>query len=312
MLTAAVTTDIHKSEPVKTILNLPVILLTYLCVSTLLLLSNTTSASEEKPLVTPSAMAMGIKHYTINEARISNTGPQVAMQGSNIKLPIGKYEGLGQIFVPQVAIEQTTFKFPNPSFNEKSMYSIKLPMLFIEKYNDNWTRILNITPSWHTDLEAKDEESYSLMGLILWRYTDDTPHSYTIGAGINRLFGEYKPIPMVSYSYQTDRMTRYDLGFPVTKIEHRANQDWSFFSAITPSGGNWRYELDEKQRVNLSYSSWVATLGIRRNLVDKFWLTLEAGKTFEREIDLNNDNSASQKLNIADANVMILSLGLHP
>ncbi|MFT5594174.1 MAG: hypothetical protein ACI8SR_002563 [Oceanicoccus sp.] len=270
------------------------------------------ATAEGTALTTPSLMAMGMKHQTINKAPIADSEYQLAIQRSSINLPIGKYDLLGQMFIPQVAIEQSTFELPNPNFNEKTLYSIKLPMLFIEKYNDNWTRVLNITPSWHTDLEAKDEQSYSLMGLILWRYKDESPHSYTVGAGINRLFGEYKPIPMVAYSYQSSPQTRYDLGFPVTKIEHRANQNWSVFSAIVPLGGNWRYEAENNQRINLSYSSWVATFGVRRNLVDKFWLTLEAGKSFERKIDLNNDSATSQEVSIANANMILFSIGLHP
>jgi hypothetical protein len=267
----------------------------------------------EQPINTPpKSMALGIKYSAISSANIADSDFELAIARTSIHLPIGKYNLLGQMFIPQVAIEKTTFDIPNPNFDKKSMYSIKLPMLFIEKYNENWTRILNITPSWHTDLNAKDEQSYSLMGLLLWRYSDDSPHSYTMGVGINRLFGEYKPVPMGAYSYQASEQTRYDLGFPVTKIEHRNNQHWSVFSAIAPIGGNWRYESDDKERVNLSYTSWVATLGVRRNLIDKFWLTLEAGRTFARTIDLNNDTSASQEVDIADANIIMLSLGLHP
>jgi hypothetical protein len=278
----------------------------------ILMLTSMTTFAEDITLVTPSPIAMGMKHYDIGKAGISGSEYELSMQRSSLHLPIGKYDVLGQIFVPQMAIEQTTFKLPSPNFDQKTMYSIKLPMLFIEKYNDNWTRILNITPSWHTDLKAKDEESYSLMGLILWRYKDESPHSYTVGAGINRLFGKYKPVPMAAYSYQPNPQTRYDLGFPVTKIEHRANQNWSVFSALAPLGGNWRYESQDNQRVNLSYTSWIATLGVRRNLIDKFWLTLEAGRTFEREIDLNDDTSTSQKNDIADASIIMLSIGLHP
>jgi len=270
------------------------------------------NADDDHEYKTPGPMAMGIQHNSINHANINDSEYQLSISRTRIKLPIGKYHLLGQIFIPQVSMEEITFDIPNPDFNRKSMYSIKLPMLFIEKYNDNWTRILNITPSWHTDLKARDEDSYSLMGLILWRYRDDSPHSYTMGAGINRLFGEYKPIPIISYSYRAENHTRYDLGFPVTKVEHRTNQNWSLFSAVAPIGGNWRYELGNQERVNLSYSSWTATVGFRRHLSGQFWLTLEAGRTFARKIDLNNNDSIDHEADIADANIIMLTLGLHP
>lgn len=278
----------------------------------ILVLFSTQVFADTPSYTTPHIMAMGVKHHSINDAKIAGSALKLRMAHTRFHLPIGKYDALGQIFVPQVAIEQTTFDIPNPNFERKDMYTIKLPMMFIEKYDDNWTRILNITPSWHTDLKAKDEQSYSLMGLILWRYKDDSPHSYTLGVGVNRLFGEYKPVPMGAYSYQASAQTRYDVGFPVTKIEHRTHFNWSVFSSIAPQGGNWRYESAEQRRVNLSYSSWIATVGVRRNLVDKFWLTLEAGRTFARELNLNNDTSASQEVDIADANIVMLSIGLHP
>lgn len=283
-----------------------------LTVFSCLYVSSTYALADTATFKTPRPLIMGVKTSHIDGAKIADSDYKLAISSASIKLPLGKYNVLGQTFVPQVAIEQTRFNIPNPNFDQKNMYTIKLPMLFIEQYDQNWTRILNITPSWHTDLKAKDEESYSLMGLLLWRYKDDSPHSYTMGVGVNRLFGEYKPVPMGAYSYQASAQTRYDLGFPATKVEHRGHQNWSVFSSIAPMGGNWRYESQAQTRVNLSYRSWVATFGVRRNLVEKFWLTFEAGRTFSRKLDLNNNTSDSQEVDISDANIIMLSIGLHP
>lgn len=263
----------------------------------------------------PSRLAMGITHSSIDAAQLSESPYQLNMNQTKVSLPVGKYSLFGETFVPQFSYEETQFSVPNPSINNRiSLYSLKIPLMFISKNHNDWTRILSITPSWHTDLKAKDEKSYSLMGLLLWRYNHhDSPHSYTLGIGFNRLFGEYKPIPMMSYNYQTSPYTKYSVGFPVTKVEHRLHTDWSVFSAITPMGGNWRYDASNvDQRLNLSYSSWVATLGLRRHLTADFWLTMQWGQSLERQFDVNNDTIDSEEVAIADASIYLISIGLHP
>lgn len=280
-----------------------------------LLIFCTSTFADESELSVPKPMALGVHYLSIDSASIEQSQFDVEIEQTQLKLPIGKYTLFGNTFVPQIAVEETTFKVASPEIDGRAeMYSIKTPFMFIEKYSENWVRILNITPSWHTDLKAKDEESYSLMGLLLWRYRDkSSPHSYTFGVGLNRLFGEYKPVPMVAYSYQPSPYTRYDLGFPVTKVEHRFHQDWTWFSAIAPLGGNWRYEENvTSTRVNLSYKSWIATLGVRRQLKNNIWLTLEWGQSFARSLDFNSNNYASQEADIDDASIFKLSVGLHP
>lgn len=282
---------------------------------TLLLLFCTTAFAKDIDNLVPSSLAMGVTYTSIDSAQLSDSPYKLSINQTKVGLPIGRYQIFGNTFVPQFSYEETQFSVPNPNIDNRiSLYSLKIPLMFISKNNDSWTRILRITPSWHTDLKAKDEESYSLMGLLLWRYKNNSsPHSYTLGFGVNRLFGEYKPIPMMSYGYQTSPHTRIDLGFPITKLEHRLHQDWSVFSAIAPMGGNWRYDArNVEQRYNLSYKSWVSTLGVRRHLTGDFWLTFQWGQSFERKFDVNNDTIESEEVSIADASVYLISIGLHP
>ncbi|EAT11578.1 hypothetical protein RED65_02869 [Oceanobacter sp. RED65] len=260
-------------------------------------------------------MAMGIQYSQLDSAQLADSDLHLAIHRSRLKLPINRYALLGHTFIPHLSYEESVFQVPNPaSASSLTLHTIKTPLMFIKKQDNGWLRILNITPSWHTDLKAKDEKSYSLMGLLLWRFRDESsPHSYTFGLGMNRLFGEYKPVPMVAYSYQTSTHTRYDFGFPVTKAEHRFNNSWAAFSAIAPSGGNWRYQTrNEEQRLNLSYKGWNATLGLRRHLWKKVWLTLEVGKSIDRSLDFSNDSIDSQEVKIEDTTIYKISIGLHP
>jgi len=286
---------------------MPLIFLLLLCIST-------ASFAEENKQDVPTRLLMGLQYSSINSAKLSDDSLSLKMQQTKFKLPIGRYQLFGNTLVPQFAYEETTFDVANRINNQITLYTVKTPFMFIEKKEAGWTRIINITPSWHTDLKAKDDKSYSLMGLLLWRYgQDQSPHGYTLGIGINRLFGEYKPVPIMSYRYQASAYTRYDLGFPISKIEHRLNQDWSFFSSLGPVGGNWRYNDEQnQQRLNLSYKSWMATLGIRRHLLNNFWVTLEWGQSFNRTLDFNNRNIDSQEVSIGEAGVYKLSIGLHP
>ena len=76
-------------------------------------------------------------------------------------------------------------------------------------------------------------------------------------------------------------------------------------------GGNWRYQSKEDQRFNFSYTSWVATAGIRHQFAPKIWATFEAGQTFERKINLDAD-TRNADVTVGDGHIIILSIGLQP
>jgi hypothetical protein len=54
--------------------------------------------------------------------------------------------------------------------------------------------------------------------------------------GFNDLFGEYQPIPLLSY--QVSNRLQLDLGFPITKAEYRWQHNWTGFADFAPVGGN--------------------------------------------------------------------------
>ncbi len=116
---------------------------------------------------------------------------------------------------------------------------------------------------------------------------------------------------MFAYAYSTHADTHYVVGFPASKAEHRFNQKWTLFSKLAPEGGNWRYRSVQDNNVSLSYKSWVATVGIRRHIKDKFWASFEVGQSFARKLELDDD-STEDELEISNGNLILFSIGLHP
>lgn len=263
-------------------------------------------------LKVPGQLAFGISVQQMDFEEIGdNDGPEMALDRTTIKIPFGKFNVLDQILVPSLSIERMGFRFKESPNEDTETYTIKTPLTFIKKHSDEWMRIVSVTPSLHSDLEVMDEEAFSLMGLALWKYSSSDVSTWTFGGGVNRLFGEYKPIPMFAYTYQPTKDFKVDIGFPRTGIENRFRQNWSTFAGVGPVGGNWRYETKNDQRFNFSYTSWVATTGIRYQFAPKLWATLEAGQTFERKLDLDAE-AGQADVSVGDSHIVVFSIGLQP
>ena len=183
--------------------------------------------------------------------------------------------------------------------------------MFIKKLDDKWMRIIQVAPSLHTDGDVMDDEAFSLMGLAIWKYESTAKSGWTMGIGANRLFGEYQPIPLISYQYRPNNYSQIDVGFPVTKYEHRWHSDWTSFAAVKPVGGNWRFETSQEEEVNVSYSSWVASAGFRYQFKPKMWATLEVGQGLSRKFDIDTDDGSGEA-DIDNSSVIMFSIGLHP
>ncbi len=271
-----------------------------------------TAVIQAPKLDVPKDLAMGIKHQSYDFASLAKSDAELAMDYTQVKLPMGKYDFMESFFVPTLTMEKTALRFDNTAVDNQEVYTIKTQLMFVTPSNGKWMRIIQLTPSLHSDLDVIDEDAFSLMGLAIWRYQSTDVSAWTMGVGFNRLFGEYKPIPLISYQYQAAEGLQLDLGFPITKAEYRWQNDWSSYASVAPIGGNWRYETQEHEKLNISYTSWVAAMGLRYQVKPKVWATLELGQSLARTLNLNADNSVNEDVDVADTPVIMLSFGFHP
>ena len=278
-----------------------------------MVMANPIFADQEMDWSIPKELAMGIKHFNYADSAISGSEVDLAMDYTQIKLPLGKFEFSDHIFVPTISLEETNFKIKNDSDNsgDPKLYTVKSQLMLIKKLDDKWMRIVQVTPSLHTDGKTQDEDAFSLMGLAIWKYDSTDVSSWTMGVGANRLFGEYKPIPLISYQYRPSTQTQIDVGFPITKIEQRFHTDWTGFASMKPVGGNWRFEAQKDKRVNVSYSSWVASTGVRYQFKPKMWASLEIGQGLARKFDIDDEDDSGE-VDIDDSTAIMFSIGFHP
>ena len=284
-----------------------------LSASFFLLVSIALNAQElvESGYVIPKDMAMGFKHFSYDYASVENGAPELAYEYTQVKVPLGKFDVMDQILVPSISIERNDFRVNNAPSDEPTLYSIKSQFMFIERQDDQWTRIFQITPSIHSDMESISSDSFSLMGLAVWRYQSTDHSAWTMGFGVNRLFGEYMPIPLISYQYQASQRLQLDVGFPITKAEYSFKPNLTGFVSLAPVGGNWSYESSNNGKLNISYSSWIASTGIRYQVKKKIWATVELGKSINRSVNFN-DTADEQEADIADSTAIMFSIGFHP
>lgn len=278
-----------------------------------MIITTLVTANQDMDWTIPKPLAMGVKHHSYSDAGISGSDVELAMDYTQIKLPLGKFDFGDHIFVPTLSLEESNFDVKNDAglSDDPKLYTVKSQFMFIKKIDDEWMRIIQVTPSLHTDGKTQDEEAFSLMGLAIWKYDATDVSSWTMGVGANRLFGEYKPIPLISYQYRPSMQTQIDVGFPITKFEHRFHHDWTGFAAVKPVGGNWRFEAANDERVNVSYSSWVASTGMRYKFKPKMWASLEIGQSLARKFEIDDQNSTGE-VDIDDSATIMFSIGLHP
>lgn len=259
----------------------------------------------------PKDMAMGVKHFSYDYASVESSAAELAYEYTHVKMPLGKFDVMDQVLVPTVSIERNEFKLNNSASAEPTLYSIKSQFMFIDRQDDQWTRILQVTPSIHSDMEALSSDSFSLMGLAIWRYQSTDVSAWTMGVGVNRLFGEYMPIPLLSYQYKASSKLQLDLGFPITKAEYSFQPNLTGFASLAPVGGNWSYDSSNNGKLNVSYASWIASTGIRYQVKKNIWTTVELGKSINRTINFN-DTAPADEVDVDDSTAIMFSIGFHP
>jgi hypothetical protein len=278
-----------------------------------MLLSVTVTAQDlnQHDYTIPKDMAMGFKHVSYDYAAVEDGAPELAYEYTQIKIPLGKFDVMDQMLVPTISVDRNEFRVKNANSDEPTLYTIKSQFMFIEPQDDQWTRIIQITPSVHSDMEAVSSDSFSLMGLAIWRYQSTNQTAWTMGFGLNRLFGEYQPIPLISYQNNISNRLRLDLGFPITKAEYSFQTNLTGFASFAPVGGNWSYESSDNGKLNASYSSWVASTGIRYQVKKNIWATIEVGNSMNRLVNFNDDTGDTDA-DLADSSAIMFSVGFHP
>lgn len=259
----------------------------------------------------PKPMIMGIKHFSYDYAQLGNSPAEVAYHYTKMKMPVGKFDVMDQILVPTVSIERNHFRVNNITSAEPTVYTIKTEFTFIKKQDQQWVRILQIAPSIHSDLKNLSRDSFSVLGLAMWRYQISHHGSWLMGFGFNQVFGSYRPVPVLSYEYKVTDRLKVKAGFPSSKAEFSFKPNLNGFISLAPEGGNWGYESQNNGKLAVSYTSWVASSGIRYQFKKNVWGTLELGRSMQRVMNLD-DASQDTEVNLEDSSALIFSIGLHP
>lgn len=275
-----------------------------------LLLSTPLYAQVEEAVI-PNPMAMGFSTRTLGYEHINGSDTQIAMQRTTLVTPVAKVEMEDQLLVPGVAVERTLFRLNNSNLDDQAMYQVGLPVgLF--RINEHSIRLLSLAPSLHTDGHIFDEGAFSLNALALWQDGLKRRLGYRWGFAANRVFGRYQAYPVAGIQYRPTVKSELDIGLPFSKAEYNFSERWNAFVNLTPSGGNWRYQNDQKQSFSLSYSSWILTAGLRYRTFKRLWISWEAGRSIERRIELTDDAGNRTESAIDNTHFFLLSFGLHP
>lgn len=259
----------------------------------------------------PNPMMLGFSTHALGYERVQSNQAQVAMQRSSIVAPLAKIDRGEQMLVPGIAFERTLFRLKDSNLDDQAMYDLTLPIGLMQKREQD-IRLLSIAPSLHSDGTVMDEAAFSLNALALWQIGLKDTLGYRWGLVANRTFGRYRAFPVAGIQYRPNARTELDLGVPFAKAEYSFAHRWNGFVNLTPSGGNWRYQNEQDQALNLSYSSWLLTSGLRYRTYKRLWFSLEVGRSLVRRLELTDDDGQRTESSIRNSHFVLFSFGLHP
>jgi len=288
-----------------------------LCLSKIAGATTESSASDEQYLL-PKPMIFGLStEFGNTKTKISNDERQVDTQTkiNKLSIPLGRYKAFGYTLVPKISLGKHEFTFDDLSISNTQLYTLQLPVLGVKKINDNWVSIWQISPGMQSDEHSYKDDIYTALGFVAWRYRKTEKSSYRFGLGVNRLFGENRLIPLLSYNIRLSPRENLTLGLPITQYQYGVSNDLSFRVFLQPDGNAWRYKTQAQtytQSIRVKYESLKVGLGFSYHLTSKIFLSVDWARRFEQNYEFTSPSNASLKLSQMDMSTLGISLGLHP
>ena len=167
--------------------------------------------------------------------------------------------------------------------------------------SQRWIHVVAFTPGIYSDFDQVDGDDLDLSFNYVAIQEKSDELEWQAGLGYSRQFGDPRLFPILSAKYTPNSTWQYELGFPTTAIRYAPTPMWHSYAALSPNGGKWNIETDDKN-INIVYSSFEFNIGLEYQLAKNSWLGIEAGRAFNRTIDINDtDNNRIGEVDVDDS-----------
>ncbi len=191
---------------------------------------------------------------------------------------------------------------------------IDMNLGFITKWNGNWNFVSILTPRMASNFTSGSltDDFFLNATAAFWkeRPNADRPYRIVLGLTYNSTTGIPVPLPLINYYRKFHPKWSYTLGIPRSSFKHYINKKHSVDLALFLDG----YFINVQNNIvlpndqvasKISLTALVGTLGYQYNLSKNTSIFVMAGRSFEQEGKLRNDDQGDVFLLNDEANFYI-------
>lgn len=255
-------------------------------------------------LCTPLAFAEGLKWTNDVYGLVDNgSGTRFASSRISLDMPWLRTRVGGEKLETNVYLESTEFRWSGVSAGEGDYIWLSVPVFYRQERAGNHELHLRLEPGLMTDLKAVGTESIGVNAEISGRTYLNRRSFLQYGVVVNRMFGDFKPRPLLAWATKITHSTELLLGFPKTNLQTRWGSGLSTYARFYPDGGLWREKVQLDTGVTatgsdvseISYRNWRLGTGVEFQWQDNIWFNAEIGQLRNRQIEARDSTATTVK-----------------
>ncbi len=230
------------------------------------------------------------------------SGLRVGLYQNRVNFPLAMRPTHLGLWLVGLEVKESQFTLRGSASGERRLYRLALPIEFypLQTFASPWGEsrfIFKAVPTHNTDERIFDHRAsqleYSIKGQIA------VSSEWVIEGGLraDRRFGRFQYYPEVGVDWQPNTqwhhrwlvrqwMPSQDM-FSDLRSDYYVNKRLSFYGALRPEGGHWRYGPYENHRV-VSYESWQLGLGVVYQTHSPIDVVLEYGNSRDRRLNMGS------------------------
>lgn len=248
---------------------------------------------------------LGVRFEQIGSANLKNPVPALAgsptISASSI-IVNAAFRSLLDADGSTVLTSGIQYRYTNVSmqnvanFSSKDLHLVFADLLLMRALNDNWALFVAARPGMFSDFQNGSTGFRVEGAAFVDHFLNETT---TLGFGVSRttLFGRDLIVPVVHFIYVPSSSVLIDCLLPArADFWYYPSKTWEF--GMNFSFGGTLYETGRREGGNfagadrMGFAQLTGGPVVRYNLLDKTYLSLEAGMTISRRAELTNSASA--------------------
>lgn len=210
----------------------------------------------------------------------SGAGQRVGVKKYSLFFPLDKKISRQESFSSAINIVSHRFDWRGQK-QASEFFWLSVPIKYQQTRNNGYKLMLDLEPGLMTDINSVSENHLGLnfQAAVQKNFTKSSHAYWQLGVLANRKFGNYDLRPLAMMSWRSSATTRFQLGFPYSRVDMQLAKTVNTYAHVSPEGGVWRYTVKgQKKDSDMNYQSLRLGLGINFHWRAKAWVGAEVGQ----------------------------------